>query len=45
MEKKYTLLDVAQMCGFEDQNYFARVFKKQVGVSPKKYRDTNGRII
>ena len=45
LEKKYTLLDVAQMCGFEDQNYFARVFKKQVGVSPKKYRDTSGRII
>ena len=33
-----SLADVAAMCGFEDQSYFSRVFKKQTEISPKKYR-------
>ncbi|HOY13914.1 MAG TPA: helix-turn-helix transcriptional regulator [Saprospiraceae bacterium] len=28
--------------GYKDEFYFSRVFKKQVGVSPKLYRDTVG---
>lgn len=38
-----SLADVANLCGFEDQSYFTKVFKKAVGISPKKYRDTRGR--
>lgn len=29
---------IAQTVGFTDQNYFAKVFRKEVGVSPSEYR-------
>jgi len=29
--------DIARMCGFNDQYYFSKIFKKQTGVSPKLY--------
>ena len=29
---------IAQTVGFTDQNYFAKVFRKEVGVSPSQYR-------
>lgn len=29
---------VAQMCGFSDDAYFSRVFKKTTGMTPKEYR-------
>ncbi|HBS47190.1 MAG TPA: hypothetical protein DEA91_26905 [Paenibacillus sp.] len=28
-----------QIIGFHDVKYFSKVFKKQVGVSPKDYRN------
>jgi len=34
-----SLADVAHTVGFEDQSYFSKVFKKQVGMSPGKYRE------
>ena len=37
-QTELSLADIAAMCGFEDQSYFSRVFKKQTGISPKKYR-------
>ena len=30
--------EIATRCGFEDAYYFSRIFKKIVGVSPRKYR-------
>lgn len=33
------IVDIASLCGFEDQSYFTKVFKKQIGISPRKYRD------
>lgn len=33
--------EVAQRVGFADQYYFSRVFKKEVGISPKEYKENN----
>ena len=35
--KKLTVTQVATACGFNDSNYFAAVFKKIKGITPKKY--------
>ena len=29
---------IANMVGFDDANYFSRVFKKRIGLSPLRYR-------
>jgi len=29
---------IGELCGYSDYNYFARIFKKKVGVSPSDYR-------
>jgi two-component system, response regulator YesN len=34
------LLEIADLCGFEDQSYFTKVFGKRVGMSPREYRST-----
>ena len=33
----YKIYEIAEMCGFTDQLYFSRVFKKISGVSPKAF--------
>ncbi len=33
--------EIAQMIGYDESNYFTRVFKKQVGVSPSRFREEN----
>lgn len=38
IEKIY---EVADQCGFDDYNYFITVFKKEVGVTPKKFLANN----
>jgi AraC-like DNA-binding protein len=32
------IADIAQECGFQDQNYFSRVFRRLVGMTPVEYR-------
>lgn len=52
VEKSKTLLlsgnipiaDICEMCGFEDQSYHCKVFKKLVGVTPDKFRKQSRRI-
>ncbi|MEA5050471.1 MAG: AraC family transcriptional regulator [Oscillospiraceae bacterium] len=38
------LADVAYLVGFVDQSYFTKCFRKQVGVSPGKFRNNHGKI-
>lgn len=33
-----TVSEIAQMVGYTDENYFSKVFRKQQGISPLKYR-------
>ncbi len=35
---EYRLRDVAEKVGFEDYNYFSRVFRSRCGASPSRYR-------
>lgn len=35
-----SILEVAQMTGYNDQNYFARSFRKVYGISPREYRNS-----
>ena len=38
MEQSFTCIkDIAALCGFRDPMYFSRVFKSQMGVSPREY--------
>ncbi len=34
----YSIIDIATATGFENQSYFAKVFKKYTGLTPKQYR-------
>lgn len=39
-DQKLKLYEVAQKVGYDDSNYFAKVFKKITGHNPSEYRDT-----
>ena len=43
LDRSVSLVDIAGLCGYDDQSYFSKVFKKAVGISPKKFRDSGGR--
>lgn len=34
-----SVIEIAKAIGYDDENYFSKVFKKEQGISPKKYRD------
>lgn len=31
---------VSEMVGYEDANYFAKIFKKKTGVTPTEYKES-----
>lgn len=39
LETQKTIHDISSICGFNDVKYFIKVFKKEVGVTPNKYRE------
>ncbi len=34
----YSISEISYMCGFNDPNYFTKVFKRKMGVTPKAYK-------
>lgn len=34
----YSIKDITDLCGYSDYNYFCKVFKKNTGTSPSRYR-------
>jgi two-component system response regulator YesN len=43
LDENIPLVDVSSIVGFEDQSYFSKVFKKYVGISPGRYRESRGK--
>lgn len=39
LDEKSSISEVAEKCGFENGNYFAKCFKKTYGISPGKFRE------
>lgn len=39
LNNEIPLIDVSYLCGFDDQSYFSKVFKKLTGVTPGLYRE------
>ncbi len=40
-DNSISLVDIAGLCGFEDQSYFTKVFKRETGMPPNRYRALN----
>lgn len=41
-QKQLPLAEVAALCGYRDYNYFFTVFSREIGCSPKVWRDKQG---
>lgn len=37
-KKKYSILQISELCGFSSSNYFTEIFKTKEGLSPTNYR-------
>ena len=40
--QRYNITEISEMCGFASAAYFSTVFKKQYGVAPSDYSNTDG---
>ena len=43
LKTDFTIVDVANMSGFEDQSYFTKVFKRVTGLPPNQFKKLGGR--
>lgn len=39
-----SIAEICEWCGFDDQSYFTKVFKKYTGVTPGRFRARRGRL-
>ena len=39
-----SMVEISALCGFEDQSYFTKVFKRFTGITPSKCRDRRERL-
>lgn len=44
LDSNLTIAQIAQKCGFSDPDYFRRVFKRHMQISPGNYRDDFARV-
>jgi AraC-like DNA-binding protein len=42
VNKRRQIASIALACGFEDQSYFARCFRRNVGITPRAFRAAGG---
>ena len=42
-EPSLSVKQIGEMCGYHDQGYFSRIFKKHTGKSPLEYKDEGER--
>ncbi len=42
MNEDISLVDISYLVGFEDQSYFTKVFKRIVGITPRRFREARG---
>ena len=38
-ETNYTNAKIAKLCGFNSETYFVTIFRKNIGISPKEYKN------
>lgn len=43
-DSKIPISKIAKFCGFSDASYFGKVFKEEMGISPRKYRMTYSEV-
>jgi len=42
--RNWSISQVAEACGFSSQHYFSTSFKKEVGITPREYRELEGSL-
>jgi LacI family transcriptional regulator len=40
-EKKLSITRIAEVCGFSSVHYFSGAFKREMGISPRQYQESN----
>jgi AraC-like DNA-binding protein len=43
IEGHHSIKEISALCGYPDANYFSRVFKKTIGITPSEYAQKRGR--